>query len=97
MHRWIVILEDSRSAESIQIRAERFEEHFTFLSANFRQIVFSCGLSNVSDQNESSYGGLWVVEADTEEEVRELFKQDPYFRLGLRQKIDMFRAHDGYI
>jgi len=96
MHRWIVILEDRPQEEARRIRKERFEEHFAFLQANFYRIVFSCGLMNTTGEAETSHGGFWVVEAGSKEEVVELFKQDPYFQLGLRERIDVFRAHDGY-
>lgn len=97
MDRWIVVLEDCRKAGSAQIRRERFEEHFAFLRKNFYRIVFSCGLLNCAEGSESSYGGFWIVEAKSKEDVVELYKEDPYFQLGLREKIDVFRAHEGYM
>ena len=97
MQRWIVILEDCRKEGAIGIRKERFEEHFAFLQANFHAIVFSCGLKSVTEENEFPYGGFWMVEANSKEDVIDLFKQDPYFQLGLREKISVFKAHEGYI
>lgn len=97
MHRWIVILEDSREEGARQVREERSEEHFAFLRGNFHRIVFSCGLKDVTGEGESSFGGFWIVEADSKEDVVQLFQQDPYFQLGLRGRIKIFRAHEGYI
>jgi hypothetical protein len=97
MPRWIVILKDCREEEASRIRKEQFEEHFAFLRANFHKIVFSCGLKSVTEESESSYGGFWTVEADSKEDVVKLLEQDPYFQLGLRETIDVFKAHEGYI
>jgi uncharacterized protein len=87
----------NRKETAITIRKERFEEHFAFLQANFHRIVFSCGLKNASEADRKPYGGLWMVEADSREDVVKLFKADPYFQLGLRETIDVFEAHEGYI
>ena len=99
MDRWIVVLEDRRTDAAARVRKERFEEHFAFLQSNFDRIVFSCGLKSAGEAGagELSHGGLWIVEADSREEVVALYERDPYFQLGLRGDIDVFRAHEGYI
>lgn len=99
MKRWVVMLEDRPTDEARQIRSDQFDRHFAFLRENFRRIVFSCGLKDAREPTVhlGPYGGLWIVEAESREEVVELYQEDPYFQLGLRGKIEVFQAHEGYI
>jgi uncharacterized protein len=97
MPRWIVVLRDKKEEEARKIRKERFEEHFAFLRSNFHAIVFSCGLKATFEQASAPYGGLWMVEADSRADVVILLEQDPYFKLGLREAIDIYEAHEGYV
>lgn len=97
MQRWIVILKDCAEAEASQFREQRFAEHLSFLQENFDRIVFSCGLKDVSHAPEKPYGGFWMVEAEDKAQLEELIRNDPYFDLGLRANIEIFRAHEGYI
>jgi len=97
MHRWIVILQDCPKEIADRIRQDGYEEHFAFLRSNFDRIVFSCGLQNVTADAAASYGGFWMVEADSKGDVVDMLEKDPYFKLGLREKIEIFKAHEGYI
>jgi uncharacterized protein YciI len=97
MHRWIVILEDCEEEKATQIRKKHFSEHFAFLKGNFHRIVFSCGLNDTRSENEKPFGGFWIVEAGTRDEVVALCHQDPYFEPGLRKAVSIFRAHEGYV
>lgn len=97
MNRWIVVLADDQQSEALALRKHHFGEHFEFLRSNFDKIVFSCGIKDTTDNAEPPHGGLWVVEAETKGDVIQLLEQDPYFRLGLRGRIDVYKAHEGYI
>lgn len=97
MNRWIVILKDYPQEELRGVRRDKFPQHFKFLEDHFHQIVFSCGLREDAGDEAAFFGGFWVVEADTKDDVVALFNQDPYFQLGLRERIDVFKAHEGYV
>jgi uncharacterized protein len=97
MNRWVVVLHDHQDSQSRAIRKERFAEHFKFLEDHFDRIVFSCGLREDAGEAAPFVGGFWIVEADSKAGVEALIDNDPYFRLGLREAIDIYRAFEGYI
>lgn len=97
MDRWIVILRDRQDELSRSVRRENFQEHFKFLESNFDRIVFSCGLRADTGEQAAFVGGCWIVEAESKREVDDIVRTDPYFRLGLRDVIEVYRAFEGYV
>lgn len=99
MPKWIVILEDRPTEEARSVRKDSSPEHFDFLTRNFDWIVFSCGLKTRAGADGAAvpFGGLWMVEAENREEVVALYEADPYFSLGLRGRIEVYEAHEGYV
>jgi hypothetical protein len=83
MTRYVVIFTDKSDPALKSVRTEHSEDHFAYLAAHADEIVIAGGLRETPDG--WPMGGLWVVMAESEERVRHLAEDDPYFKLGLRQ------------
>src|SRR5262245_41840681 len=75
MSRWVVLFDDTPAM--LNVRKERAAKHVEYLEKNATRILIGGGLRPVP--NAPFVGGLWIVEADTYEEVLELVLHDPYF------------------
>ncbi len=82
-----VLFEDDRQ-NAAAIRKENLQHHFTFLKANAASIRTAGPLSREGD---TLAGGLWLVEADTAEDVDRLVKEDPFWPAGLRKSVQILR------
>ncbi len=79
--KFIVQFEDNE--EMAHMRQKHMLEHLAFLESNHSSIDAAGPLFH-SGSNEPA-GGIWIVEAETEEVVHELVKSDPFWRTGLRK------------
>jgi uncharacterized protein YciI len=73
--RWVVLFDDTPGM--IPFRKKWRAEHVAYLEKNTNQILIGGGLRSMPDA--PFVGGLWIVEADTYEEVVDLVLGDPYF------------------
>lgn len=80
MARWAVVFSDSPAMAAI--RAQREPEHLAFLRAHSERILIAGGLR--PEPGAPFNGGLWIVEAETRDEVLALVAQDPYFDPAVR-------------
>ena len=68
------------------LRQKLMAEHFAFLDSQKDKVLVAGSVREIpSDQ---PLGGLWIVEAENEAEVRDIFKDDPFWvndmRAGVR-------------
>jgi uncharacterized protein YciI len=84
--RYVVIFEDRPDA--LWVREQHDQEHFDYLARNSARIPLGGGLR--ADHDQPLSGGLWVLEVATKDEVTALVENDPYFRMGLRAKYEVF-------
>ncbi len=75
MNRWVVLFDDTPAM--LRVRKERAPRHVEYLEKNATRILIGGGLRPAPDT--PFVGGLWIVEADTYDEVLELVAGDPYF------------------
>lgn len=80
-----VLFEDDRQ-NAAAIRKEYLQRHFTFLEANAASIRTAGPLSREGD---AFAGGLWLVEAESSEDVDRLVKEDPFWSAGLRKTVQI--------
>jgi hypothetical protein len=85
MKLFAVLFEDDRQ-DAAAIRKEYLERHFTFLEANAASIRTAGPLSREDD---SFAGGLWLVEAESSDDVDRLVKEDPFWSAGLRKSVQI--------
>lgn len=82
-----VLFEDDPQ-NAAAIRREYLPRHFAFLEANAASIRTAGPLSR---ENDAFAGGLWLVEAQTSDDVDRLVEEDPFWAAGLRKSVRVFR------
>ena len=80
---YAVLFEDDES--HADMRAKHMAGHLAFLEGNARNIHAAGPLTDTAD--DSPAGGLWLVEADSPQTVRELIETDPFWPTGLRKSV----------
>lgn len=78
---YAVLFEDND--EKAGKRAEFMKEHLVFLKSKAKQISAAGPLKDAASG--SPAGGLWLVSAQSREEVVALVKADPFWPTGLRK------------
>ncbi|MEM9279467.1 MAG: YciI family protein [Pseudomonadota bacterium] len=79
--KYIILFEDNPDLGE-DVRASHMPQHLTFLEEN-RQTIESAGPLREPDGNAA--GGLWIVEAGSDAEVKQLVENDPFWPTGLRK------------
>ena len=81
---FIVQFEDK--LEVAELRQKLLEEHFAFLDSRKDKVLVAGSVREIP--SDRPLGGLWIVEAENETEVRDIFKDDPFWvndmRAGVR-------------
>jgi len=84
---YVVLFEDNATLGA-DIRRRHMAAHLSFLENNAARIK-AAGLLCASSGDPA--GGLWVVEADSEDVVDALVKADPFWPTGLRRSVRVLR------
>lgn len=79
--KFIILFEDHPNAAP-DIRKTHMSRHLAFLESRSDMIEAAGPLS---DPNGAGRDGLWIVEADREEDVERLIREDPFWPTGLRK------------
>ena len=72
-----------------EIRQSLFASHVEFLDRMKDAVLVPGSMREV--QTDRPLGGLWIVEAESEEAVRDIFKDDPFWTNGLRASVKINR------
>ena len=72
-----------------ELRQKLLEEHFAFLDRQKDKVLVAGSVREIP--SDKPLGGLWIIEAENEEEVREIFKDDPFWVNGLRASVRINR------
>jgi len=75
MSRWVVIFDDTPGM--LVHRREFGDKHIAYLEQNADQILVGGGLRPIPGA--PFVGGLWIVEAESHDDVVNLVLEDPYF------------------
>src|SRR5260370_26788438 len=78
---YVVLFDDDASRAAM--RERHMADHLAFLEHNARAIQAAGPLTDAKDG--SAAGGLWLVEADSLEDVSALYQSDPFWPTGLRK------------
>ncbi len=87
-----VLLRDD--PERLHLRQSHVEEHLTYVAAQDGRIIAGGALRSKSE--DAPQGALWLVHADTVENAQVIVEGDPFFKLGLRQSVDIFHWSKGF-
>ena len=82
---FIVRFTDKPGSEAI--REKQLPAHLDWLDARRNRILVAGSLRE--NPGASPVGACWVVEADSKNEVSELYKTDPFWTSGLRQSVEI--------
>ena len=72
-----------------ELRQKLLAEHFAFLDNKKDQVLVAGSMREIP--SDRPLGGLWIIEAESEAEVREIFKDDPFWVNGLRASVRINR------
>ncbi|MEM7069576.1 MAG: YciI family protein [Pseudomonadota bacterium] len=83
--KFAVLFEDHSGAGS-ELRFKYLDAHLAFLVRN-SSVIDAAGALKESDNSHA--GGLWIVEAENREIVRNLVEEDPFWLVGLRKTVQI--------
>lgn len=89
---YIVQFEDK--PDVAEIRQQLFPSHVEFLDRMKDRVLVPGSLREIP--SDRPLGGLWIVEAEDEQGVREIFKDDPFWVNGLRAAVRINRWHKAF-
>lgn len=72
-----------------ELRQKLFADHIAFLDSKKDQVLVPGSMREIP--SDKPLGGLWIVEAKDEAEVREIFKDDPFWTNGMRATVKINR------
>lgn len=72
-----------------ETRQALFASHVEFLDRVKDQVLVPGSVRELP--SDRPLGGLWIVEADSEQAVRDIFKDDPFWTNGLRASVRINR------
>lgn len=84
---FIVQFEDKPGVD--ELRKQLMAEHVKFLDSKKDQILVPGSVREIP--SDKPLGGLWIVEAEDEAEVRDIFKDDPFWTHGMRATVRINR------
>ena len=86
---YAVLLTDAAGVDPA-LRQKNMAAHLSFLEQNADHIQTAGPLF---DQSDVGSGGMWIVEAQSPEEVEALIRADPFWSTGLRESHRILRWH----
>ena len=84
---FIVQFEDK--PDVAEIRQKLLADHFAFLDSKKDKVLVAGSVREIP--SDRPLGGLWIIEAENEAEVREIFKDDPFWVNQLRASVRINR------
>ncbi len=79
-----VIFEDDET-QSARVRGAFTEDHLAWLGQNTDKVLLAGALS--PGEGGAAHGALWIFNAGSAEEVRQILSGDPFYREGLRKSV----------
>jgi uncharacterized protein len=87
-----VLLRDD--PERLPLRQSHVDGHLAYVAAQNGRIIAGGALR--TNPEDAPQGALWLVHVDTKEEAQTLVEGDPFFKVGLRQSVDIFHWSKGF-
>ena len=72
-----------------ELRQTLLEKHFAFLDSRKDKVLVAGSMREIP--SDRPIGGLWIVEAESESDVRDIFKDDPFWVNDLRATVKINR------
>ncbi len=77
-----------------ELRQQLLQKHFDFLDSVKDRVLVPGSVREVP--SDKPLGGLWIVEARDEADVRDVFKDDPFWTSGMRASVKINRWHKAF-
>ncbi|PQP35122.1 hypothetical protein C6A37_04205 [Desulfobacteraceae bacterium SEEP-SAG9] len=74
--------------DSQTIREQYLDAHVSWLDERRESVLVAGSLRDEPSSN--PVGAFWVVEAKSKSEAAEIFKSDPFWTNGMREKVEIF-------
>ena len=84
---FIVQFEDK--PDVAELRQKHLAEHFSFLDNKKDKVLVAGSVREIP--SDRALGGLWIIEAEDETEVRDIFKDDPFWVNNMRASVRINR------
>jgi uncharacterized protein len=84
---FIVQFEDK--PDVAETRQRLLADHFAFLDSKKEKVLVAGSIREIP--SDRPLGGLWIIEAENEAEVRDIFKDDPFWVNQLRASVRINR------
>ena len=72
-----------------ELRDKLLQSHFAFLDKVSDRVLMPGSMREVP--GDKPVGGLWIIDAQDEAEVRDIFKDDPFWTNGMRASVRINR------
>ena len=72
-----------------ELRQKLLQDHVAFLDRVKEKVLVAGSMREIP--SDKPVGGLWIIEAESEEKVRDILKDDPFFVNGLRASVRINR------
>ena len=73
--------------DSFEIREKYLDDHISWLAERRDSVLMAGSLRD--EPNLNPVGAFWVVEAESKNKVQELYKSDPFWTSGMREKVEV--------
>lgn len=73
---------------SLSIRERYLQDHICWLDERRDSIIVAGSLRD--EPNSNPVGAFWIVEAESKNKVHDMYKSDPFWTNGLREKIEIY-------
>ncbi len=82
---FVVFFED-QPGTGMELRLKHMPAHLKFLEKN-SELISAAG--PLKEEDDSLAGGLWLVEAQTKNDVQRLVEEDPFWATGMRKSVQI--------
>jgi uncharacterized protein YciI len=89
------MIETFDKAGSLELRRANRAEHLVYLD-RIKDRLLACG-AKLNDDGSDAGGGLYVVDVDTRADAEALIQADPFFKVGLFERIEIRRWRKAYL
>ncbi|SDA31579.1 hypothetical protein SAMN02799622_05045 [Methylobacterium sp. UNC378MF] len=89
------MIETFDKAGSLDMRRANRAEHLIYLD-QIKDRLLACG-AKLNDDGSDAGGGLYVVDVDTRAEAEALIQADPFFKVGLFERVEIRRWRKAYL
>ena len=89
------MIETFDKAGSLEIRKANRAEHLVYLD-RIKDQLLACG-AKLNDDGSDAGGGLYVVDVDSRAEAEALIHADPFYKVGLFERVEIKRWRKAYL